>query len=97
MKTFSELYTRAQQIDPSSATFPQASILMLLSDTKSTCEALNDFKYEVVIASNHTDVYDVRVCRDLCVSGLNSAGNKATLDARFQAVKACLYSYAGGL
>ena len=89
MRTFQQLYNVAQAIDTSATPYPTQRVLDLLSDTKGVCESLDDFKYK----PNASDVYDTMVCRDLCVSGLNSAGSSVAIDARFMAVKACLKTY----
>ena len=95
MKSFDELRTQASQINTGATDYPTDSVLKLLSDTKATCESYPNFKYDRApdnVLLNH-DIFDLRVCRDLCVSGLNSAENKVALDARFKSVNAFLLTY----
>ena len=93
MDNFSTLSTIANQINTDSAVYPIGAVLQLLAKTKATCESYADFTYSKSTGST-TAKYDLRVCRDLCVAGLNAGNNKSSLDSRFQAVKALLSTYA---
>lgn len=94
MDNFSTLSTIANQINTESAIYPIGTVLQLLAKTKATCESYADFTYSKSTGSISTAKYDLRVCRDLCVAGLNAGNNKSSLDSRFQAVKALLSTYA---
>lgn len=83
MKTFSELKTLATSIsagyessDPSDATIKNT--LLFFAETKYTCESHEGLIYEA-----NLERYTLRGLRDLCIAGLNYAGNKKLIKARF--------------
>ena len=88
MKTFGDLNQMAaaivvgfEQTNISDETVRQT--LKFFSEAKYTCEQYTDQAFNY---SDGTNVFNVRLLRDLCIAGLNYAGNTKMLKARFYSV-----------
>ena len=86
MKTFSELNTQASDIAQgyTDSTVTDTTIkntLSFFAEVKYLCESIEGMIYQ-----SGNENYSLRCMRDLCIAGLNYAGNTKLLKCRFYSV-----------
>ena len=86
MKSFTDLASIAESLEPVFNTQPISDsglkgVLGFFAETKYTCEANEGLIYTGVDGK-----FNLRNMRDLCIAGLNFAGNESLLKARFYSV-----------